>query len=456
MATLGEIAVNVVARTQGVESGMRRAGFAVQSFGAKATQVARVMAGLVGIGGGFAGLGFAAKLAADAESSSVAMNNMIGSLTETKALLAEINKFSTVTPFEPTELRNAAQKLLAFNFGASEIMGTLKTLGDVAAGSGSRLDELVNILGKVRDRGKVTAETLSEFGIRSASVMEPLAKIMGVTRGEVVKLASAGKISFNDLVAALQLMTSEGGLFANAMAKQSETLAGKWSTLTGNVKLLAENLGMVLLPAMASIVDVGNRMLGWLLTFDSGAIQMGVSLSLAAVAVLAIGRAIPVVITALQGWSTVLTALLAKQTFLTALSGPAGWAKIGAAIVATGVVAVGFTQILGGVEDKTKDVAAAMKSVESATESAARSYVKFTNLRDKGPPSIAVQLAEAERRAAAAGFAPGAPGVTISSRALGGGGETRSVVDEVQRSNELLASIDNNTRGGIEVNEVSL
>ena len=166
MATIGEIAVNLIAKTAGFDAGLNKAKRSLGAFQSTAMSVASTIASMVGIGGGFAGFGFAAKLAADAEQSTVAIENMTKSMEVTKQLLADINQFSTATPFEPTELRDAAQKLLSFNFSAGEIMPTLKTLGDVAAGSGKPLNEFVNILGKVRDRGKVTAETLSEFCIR--------------------------------------------------------------------------------------------------------------------------------------------------------------------------------------------------------------------------------------------------------------------------------------------------
>lgn len=459
MPSIGEIAVNLVARTSGLESGLKRGQSALAAFGDSARRSAGMLAGMVGIAGGFGGLGFAAKLAADAEQAKVAINTMTGSLEVTKRLLAEINTFSTVTPFEPTELREAAQSLLAFNFSTGEVMGTLKTLGDISAGTGRRLIEFVQIVGKVRDRGKLTAETLNEFGLRAASVMEPLARVLGVTREEVTKLASAGKISFNDLMKALEMMTSEGGLYFDAMQKQSETLAGRWSTLTGNVKLLAENIGAVLLPTLGMFVDVGNRLMGFLLTFDKSTVKFGLSMAAGALAISFMGRVIPQLVAGFRMWNQVLNATIIRQTALAALQGPKGWAAIAAAILATTAAAGAFYYILGDVSDEAAKVADTMERTAKGAKQAADEFVRIAKLRPTAQQSLAQQLAEADRRVVALGGMPLEPRVQVRARSILGGSDAgaSSVLDEVTKSNALLTQIETNTReGGVEVREADL
>lgn len=456
MTTLGEIAVNVVAHTGGFDSGMKRSRRELAGFADTAASVTSRLAGLVGITAGFGGLGFATKLAADAQSAEVGIENMIGSLEDTRALIAEINQFSAVTPFEPTELRQAAQSLLAYNFAADEIMPTLKTLGDVSAGSNTRLIELVNILGKVRDRGRVTAETLSEFGIRSASVMDSLAKQMGVSRSEVVKLASTGQISFNDLVSALKMMTTEGGLFAGAMAKQSETLNGKWSTLTGNVGQLAETIGSVLVPSLSRMLDVGNSFLGWLLEVHPTTWKFGLALVAAVGATMAVARAIPLVVAAYQTLSTIYTTLIAKQTFLNALAGPAGWVKIGVAIVAAGAATKLFYDYMGNAADETERITRSTQQLAAATEQAAAATSRLTKLREDSNSSAVRGLASAARRAELLEQ----HGLTITSRSLSGRNAATSaeseMLGELEQSNELLEQIESNTASGLKVREVSI
>lgn len=457
MATIGEIAVNLVARTTGFDSGLKQASASISTFAASAGRAAGTLASMVGIAGGFGGMGWAVKLATEAETATVAINTMTGSLAVTRDMIAEINKFAAVTPFEPAELRAGAQALLAYGFSAGEVMPALKTLGDISAGTGRRLIEFINIVGKVRDRGKLTAETLNEFGIRAASIMEPLARVLGVSREEVVKLASAGEISFADLQKALQMLTTEGGLYFDAMAKQAETLAGRWSTLTGNVGQLAENIGAILVPVLGTLVNSGNKVLDWLLTMNARTVRFAFAMTSSALAFAGMMRVIPVVIAGFRAISAWLATLSAQQTFLTALGGPSGLAKIAIAGAAAAAVFVTMNQATADLASSTKDLASSMDSVAKNTKRATDEMVKFTSLRATGR-TAAERAAELERRAVAAGFAPTPAAVRITSRPIGSSSDSsRNVVEEVRRSNELLNKIEANTReGGVEVNEVSL
>ena len=268
MATIGTLAVNVVANTGRFQKGMKGSTKAVKSFG-RAINAAKLQiagfAGLLGVSGGFAGLGFAVKLAADAEQARVAIANMLKSMAKAKKLIAEIDKFSAVTPFEPGELRESAQKLLAFSVPLRDILPMMKTLGDLSAGTNRRMIEFVNIIGKVKDRGKLSAETLNEFGLRSVPLTAALVKTMGglsentnEARGQIQKLAAAGKVGFADMMKALQSLTTQGGLFGGAMEKQSRTLTGRFSTLTGNIKLFGEAIGEQIIPALTRASEATN------------------------------------------------------------------------------------------------------------------------------------------------------------------------------------------------------
>jgi len=211
------------------------------------------LAGAVGVG---ATLGASIKLAAKAESAEVAFNVMLKDMEKTKALLAELNTFSIVTPFEPAEVRRAGLALLAFKTSAEQIPETLQFLGDAAAGTGANFLEVVAVFNKVKAAGKLTGETFLQFAERGINLQAELTSMLGVTGDQFVKMRERGEISFDKVVAAMQRMTGQGGMFFGAMEKQSQTAAGLWSTVKGNVTALSEALGTALLPIWKAVLGV--------------------------------------------------------------------------------------------------------------------------------------------------------------------------------------------------------
>ncbi len=332
---------------------------------------------------GFSALKGMVGLAKSAQQDRVAIEAMTGSVERAKTLLDDISEFSTVTPFEPGELRQAARQLLAFSVSADDVLPTLKTMGDLSAGTGRNIGEFINILGKVKDQGKISAETLNEFGLRSVPLTRALAETMGVASGEVRKLASQGKVGFPEMMKALQHLTSEGELFGGAMERQSKTLAGQLSTLTGNVKILASSIGNILVPPITDLVGYGNQVLGWIQKINPETVQWIVKITAMAggivLSVLAIGKLIAI------GKSLVVTIMAIRSAIITTLafSGPAGWAQlaVGAAVAAGSIYAV--NRLLSGTNKELEEAGKNAKETTKATKALADAGVSSKQLEDQ-------------------------------------------------------------------------
>lgn len=79
---------------------------------------------------------------------------------------------------------------------------------------------------------------------------------MGVSEKKIFKMAEQGKITFPLIEKALRSMTEEGGLFANQMDKQSQSLFGLFSTLKDTGVFALAELGN----AMARSVNLAENM----------------------------------------------------------------------------------------------------------------------------------------------------------------------------------------------------
>jgi tape measure domain-containing protein len=195
------------------------------------------------------GIKSAIGLASQVETLSTSFEVLLGSAGAAKKMMDDINKFAAATPFEQMELADVAKQLLAYGTAADQIIPTMRQLGDIAALSGANLSDLAAIYGKIQSQGRLTAETLEGFQSRGIPITRELAKAFGVTETEVRDLVSEGKIGFTDVQKAIAALTSEGGQFAGGMEKLSQTTAGLWSTVTGNLKTALANVGTAIIDA---------------------------------------------------------------------------------------------------------------------------------------------------------------------------------------------------------------
>jgi tape measure domain-containing protein len=260
MASIATLNVKLTASIGAFSAAMHRAATPLRAFGAQVTNVGSMVAGLVTKIGGLAAVGaavaggallagavglgvWAVKLAADAEQSRVSFTVMLGSAEKARELMGEINQFAASTPFQTTELIGASKSLLAFGVAQDQIIPTMRTLGDLAAGLNIPIGELSELYGKARVQGRLFAQDVNQLTGRGIPVIQEFAKQFGVTEGEVKGLVESGKIGFPQLQKALVSLTSDGGKFAGLMDAQSKTLAGVWSTLQDTITLNVTKIG---------------------------------------------------------------------------------------------------------------------------------------------------------------------------------------------------------------------
>ena len=189
------------------------------------------------------------KAAGDFEQVEVAFETMLGSAAKAKDLLQDITKFARTTPFSLTGIVDSSKQLLAFGIEQDKIIGTMTSLGNIAAGVGrDKLPTLVRAFGKIRTKGKATMEELNMLLEAGVPVLDELAKNYGVSTEELFKMISAGKVGFADVEAALTGLSSGSGKFANLMEKQSKTFLGMLSNLKDFIQVTAIEIGKELLP----------------------------------------------------------------------------------------------------------------------------------------------------------------------------------------------------------------
>lgn len=203
------------------------------------------------------------------EQSQIAFTTMLGSAVRAETMLNELAEFAKITPFELTGIEATAKQLLAMDIASTKIKPSLKMLGDISAGLNVPLERLALNFGQVKVQGKLTGRELRDFSIAGVPLVAELAKQLGVSKSEIAKMVSAGKIGFKEVEKAFISMTSEGGRFDNLMDKQSKSLNGMISNLKDAWDLFLRGEGEALLDwgkkFVAMAIDiVDNKLPKWI------------------------------------------------------------------------------------------------------------------------------------------------------------------------------------------------
>lgn len=177
----------------------------------------------------------------------MAFKTMLQSEEKADALMKQLIRTAAVTPFGVEDVTEGAKQLLAFNVAAEDVNKTLIGLGDVAAGMGMNLKDLVMLYGTTIAKGKMDTMDLYQFLNRGIPIADELAKVMGLDLnnaiGEVQKQIKAGKVTSDIFIQAMQSMTAEGSKFGGLMEAQSKTITGQISNIKDAIEQMFNDLG---------------------------------------------------------------------------------------------------------------------------------------------------------------------------------------------------------------------
>lgn len=177
----------------------------------------------------------------------MAFKTMLQSESKANELMQQMIHTAAITPFGVEDVTEGAKQLLAFNVAAEDVNDTLIRLGDVAAGMGLNLSELVMLYGTTIAKGKMDTMDLYQFLNRGIPIADELAKVMGLdvsnAIAEVKEQLTAGKVTSDIFIKAMQNMTSEGSKFGGLMEAQSHTITGQIRNIEDAIEQMFNELG---------------------------------------------------------------------------------------------------------------------------------------------------------------------------------------------------------------------
>jgi tape measure domain-containing protein len=253
--------VDIQVNSQGAVRNLNQVSAASKTTESAVNGVKNAVTGLVGAFTVVSALKFVFAKTAEIETQTRSLQVLTGSVQQAKSIIQELQQLGAVTPFTSTELIDTAKRLNAFGVEGDKVVETTRRLADVAGATGAELQGLATAYGQVQAKGRLQGEELLQFQERGVALQDELRKMYGLTGEEFQKALSKGRISAEAVEVALTRLTDTGGKYANGAIAQSDTLQGKFSTLTDGVEQLARTIGAVLTPALKAIFDQANQVI---------------------------------------------------------------------------------------------------------------------------------------------------------------------------------------------------
>lgn len=254
--TLHLTAVDNMSRV--VSSAMRNSMNAVQSAQAQARKTAgEAREGMFDAGmmaaGGVAALAYPLKMAANYERLRVQMNILTRSTVEGGRAFNSVVKLASETPLTLSEVANAQTMMMGYGQSARDAASAIKMLGDITSVTQGDLTGAIVAYGQAAQEGKMLTRDVRQFinsGVPAVSILQDM---LGKDKN-IFKMAEEGKITFDLLQKAMTKATSSGGMFADGLKTQANTLQGSWVKFTDTLDRTAAVFGEALIPAAKALL----------------------------------------------------------------------------------------------------------------------------------------------------------------------------------------------------------
>lgn len=224
-----------------------RVGRSFDSLDRKTSMVGRSFAALTGalkygavaIGGlGAAAAVMGVKTLAQLETTAVGFETLLGSAKKANDYIAWMKDFAAKTPFELEGLTDSARLLLGVGASAKETKVILQAFGDTAGAVGMDAEHFkmaMLALSQTISSGKLKLGDMNQLMNDGIPIWKLLSEATGKPVPKIQEMISKGELLAKDVLPKLYAQMNKD--YGGAMARQSETLNGLWSTFMDTINL---------------------------------------------------------------------------------------------------------------------------------------------------------------------------------------------------------------------------
>ena len=172
---------------------------------------------------------------AQMESFEASFSSFLGSAEDAQKAIANIKADAATMPFGTSDLVEANRALITTGESAEDSRKSINALAQAVAATGggnAELSRMAANLAQVKNVGKATSMDIKQFANAGINIYGLLSDYTGKSVEEVKDM----EISYEDLTAALQRATEEGGAYYGAMEKQANTYNGQLNSLKARIQ----------------------------------------------------------------------------------------------------------------------------------------------------------------------------------------------------------------------------
>jgi tape measure domain-containing protein len=195
---------------------------------------------------------------------------MTGSADEAANIIQKLKKVGAKTPYELKGLAKTTQTLMQYGLTSEEAYDATLNFGDIAQGSAEKMQSIAYAYGQMSSAGKVNMQDIKQMINAGFNPLQAIADRTGKTMEEVTLAYEAGTISVEDITKAMKYSSSANGRYFKSMDKQSQTTAGKLSTLKDNFNEATGALTESLLPIINDVIKGLSDFASWFSKLDKG------------------------------------------------------------------------------------------------------------------------------------------------------------------------------------------
>lgn len=202
-----------------------------------------------------------AKIRGEFELQQRSLEAILQNKTQADALFQKTVDLAIKSPFSIRQLVSYTKQLAAYRIEGDKLYDTTKRLADVSAGLGVDMQRLILAYGQVKAAAYLRGTEVRQFTEAGVNMYGELQSYFQEVKGEayttaqIVDMISKRKVTFEDVEAVFQRLTSQGGLFYNMQEIQSETLQGKIMNLKDSIDVMLNSIGKSNEWALKGVVD---------------------------------------------------------------------------------------------------------------------------------------------------------------------------------------------------------
>jgi tape measure domain-containing protein len=181
---------------------------------------------------------------------------LLGDMKAGAGLFDRIKAFNDITPFNLETTKQGVNVLRSADVPLSDLNAKLTMFGDLSQGNAQKFTSFINAFAKGAAKGAVDMEVLNVYLDQGLKILPELAKAYDTTGAGVIKMASEGKVSFEDFSAALSRLAAEGGKYYGGMALGAKDLSAMQEGLNESTAGLAASYGTMFLPAAKAVLGM--------------------------------------------------------------------------------------------------------------------------------------------------------------------------------------------------------